>query len=185
MTTIDRKIRNVVATLPLMHLHQVLVNWKDNTADAFHWLVGTVCDYQPHPGDRYYHQSDLMGNTIARPAVWRALLKRHSKKVYQHMQYTFNIPNGVPQAGATAGWLWEAWSHCRITEGGKFALLPMIEDGDYLVRADRGDRAITLNLTRMTTEVFSTSDLNSSTLDPVYLPPPTTPRLIHSAVLQR
>jgi hypothetical protein len=111
-----------------------------------------------------------MVNTIASPAVWIALLKCHGKQVYQQMQYTFNILSSISQAGATVRWIWEGWSHRRMAEGGGFTLLPMTEEGDYLVRDDSG--GLTIPFTRMTIKIFSPHELNSTTLDPstYYIP---------------
>lgn len=73
--------------------------------------------------------ADTESHTVANKHVWRRLMDSKKYRYPYEVATLFCQLSSVPQAAATAGWLFEAMAHQHICEGEPVFLTPMECDG--------------------------------------------------------
>lgn len=122
--------------------------------------------------DPTYFRSDELTHSVANGHIWRLLLAsftHHEHLKTGHMILSFT---SIPQASATADWLFETWAHRELSQGGERKLYPMQEVGQKLQRTTDETQALTISLPTLNPQVYISKDKKSPTQgsDMYYIP---------------
>lgn len=114
---------------------------------------------------------DLLRHSIANKHVWRHIINAYTYERPDEMRELFTTFWRAPQTATTAGWLFEAWAHYCLCQGGTFTLKRLACSGERLEHhPERGD--IDLKFPLLKTELFENQAVTEDTKFPgtYYIP---------------
>ena len=131
------------------------------SSNAPHPIIMTFRIDQAKPTDDRYERSDFIHRFVSCRAVWDALNDRHGSLLYSKLKLTTRLFQQVPETSSMASYMWEAYSHARISAGGVFTLIPMTVEGTDLVSCYTMSESIMIS--HLTLTKFMTKDPPTST----------------------
>lgn len=164
-------LRGKISRLSLSDIHGMMLSDIEVSDRTSHSLIKTECTDQPKPGEETYGRSDKPSRSISSPIVWETLSEKHGRSLYAEIPLMSHLFQRVPEMSSTGGWIWEAYCHSRIYNGGDHTLLRMTVEGTHLI-PDPTDTTV-LHISSLTPTVFNLDKgSNASTRNPseYYIP---------------
>jgi len=122
---VDKKISMAAVQTKPRDLRNFAASNLEAVTDASHTIVTTWHPKQPQPNESKYLSDDIPEQVIVSPIVMSALLHAHGKAIYSKLVHLLAIFSSIPEARASAGWIWEHWANAQISGGGDFILKPI------------------------------------------------------------
>lgn len=160
-TSAKDRIRQKIRLLSLSDLDGMLDADTEFSSHASYSIILTHCIDQAQATQDGYERSGLTHRFVSCPAVWGALNDRHGTLLYSKLNLTTRLFQRVPETSFMAGYMWEAYSHARISAGGVFTLIPMTVEGTDLV--SRYSMSESIMIGHLTRTKFITKDPPTST----------------------
>jgi len=158
--SVDKMIWDMANKFTPAQLRSTIASNLDAVGDPSHTIATTVCLEQP-PSD--YLGSDTPNQMIASSVVMNALLRAHGRATYTELIHLLAMFSSIPEARASAGWVWEHWANAQISKGGDFILNPITFDQPM---AQSGPT--TISVPPLTIRFFNAKEPPSDTRDSHY-----------------
>ncbi len=175
---VKQKERNVLQTLreklgrlSLSDIHGMMLGDIEVSDRTSHSLIKTECPIQPKPGQEMYGLDDLPSRSISSPIVWQTLSDKHGRSLYAEVPLMNHLFQRVPEMSSAEGWIWEAYCHSRIYNGGDHTLLRMTAQGGRL--APDPTESMVLHIDALTPKVFDPdkdTKASTSSISEYYIP---------------
>ncbi|KAJ3511278.1 hypothetical protein NLJ89_g4195 [Agrocybe chaxingu] len=130
------RIKNSLQSLSFSQLEQLIRDPHDGDKNITHALIqSTSSRPPPQIGDPRYLAPDMMVHSFASRYIWKLVYQRFMDSSLQEMRRLFVSLAGLTSAGATRGWIFEAWCHDRLCQAEiALELTEMVRDSSSLAK---------------------------------------------------